>query len=570
MGKQDTTVRIQESDAIARGPETFWLVAINEGSVQTHLLPEVGTVRIGRAEESDLAVDDPTLSREHAAIHRAPGFELEDLGSANGTRLRGSALAPHQPVTFAPGELIELGSVTLVVVRSTEPLRVGRFWSNRYFEMRLEKRVARGDRAKAFSVIRVHVIDPFPEGRVERVLEGAVSGADVLSSDSAGEYALLLDGAAGEVVARIEHALAGEKGRAQIGAAIFPHDGTTKDALLDVARSRALGSKESAKADHLAAESPPMREVLDLADRAAKGTLSVLLVGETGVGKEIVALRVHAKSPRANRPFIAVNCASLTEALLESALFGYEKGAFAGADRAKPGILEAAHGGTVFLDELAELPSGTQAKLLRVIEQRQVVRLGALTPIPVDVRFVSASNRALDSDGELAGLRRDLLYRLNGFTLCVPPLRERVEEIEPLAIRFAERVSNELGRTPPSIAEPALEMLEGYRWPGNVRELKNVIERAVLIMPPFDVEILAQHLPMERLSSAPIDAGLLLSAGRLLPTRNADSPEAVELARVLEDCAGNQTRAAERLGIARRTLMKRLDKYGFKRPRRRD
>jgi DNA-binding NtrC family response regulator len=556
MGKQDTTVRIEGSDAIGRGPEVFWIVAISEGSVQTHLVPEVGTVRIGRADHNELAIDHPTISREHAAIHHAEGLELEDLGSANGTRLRGSAIAPHRPVPIAPGEVIDLGAISVLVVGSAEPLRVGRLWSNRYFEMRLEKRLehARRDRGTArLSVLRVHVADPFPAGAVEDVIEGSAGAKDVASVDAHGEYAILLDGSDRDAVLalaqRIDRTLSSLPGKAQIGVAAFPEDGLTKDALLEAAQSRALGASLGAPDDDPVVASRAIREVLDLVDRAARGTLSVLLLGETGVGKEVVAHRVHAASPRANRPFVAVNCAALTEPLLERELFG--------ADQAKPGLLASAHGGTMFLDEVRELPPSTQAKLLRVIEERQI-----------DVRFLSATNRALEADAESGAFRRDLLYRLNGFTITIPPLRERVEEIEPLAVRFAERVSEELGRDPPSIAEDALEILERYRWPGNIRELKNVVERAVLLLSPGEDQIGAKHLPSEKLSSALVDAALGPSAGGLLPTRNADAPEAIELARVLDDCAGNQTRAAERLGIARRTLMKRLDKYGFKRPRR--
>jgi two-component system, NtrC family, response regulator AtoC len=227
---------------------------------------------------------------------------------------------------------------------------------------------------------------------------------------------------------------------------------------------------------------PVMVQLDALARSVAAGNISVLLTGETGCGKEVFAEVIHRASPRADKPFLSLNCAALSEALLESELFGYERGAFTGATHAKAGLLESAEGGTVFLDELGEMPPSLQAKLLRALEQRHLIRVGGLKSKPVDVRFVSATNRDLEAEVARGTFRRDLFYRINGATLFIPPLRERPSEIEPLARMFAERASRELARqTVPGLSPDAVQALLQHDWPGNIRELKNVMDRALLV-----------------------------------------------------------------------------------------
>ncbi|MBK7402855.1 MAG: sigma 54-interacting transcriptional regulator [Myxococcales bacterium] len=218
-----------------------------------------------------------------------------------------------------------------------------------------------------------------------------------------------------------------------------------------------------------------------LADQVAQGTITVLIEGETGVGKEVLAQRVHSRSPRRERPFLRVNCAALPEALLEAELFGYEKGAFTGAERAKPGLLETAHGGSVLLDEVGELPLVIQAKLLRVLEAREVIRLGDVQPRPIDVRFLAASNRDLATMVESGAFRADLYYRLNGVTLRLPPLRARRHQLVELAEEFVRATSAGLGRGSIELGAEAIATLQAHDWPGNIRELRNVIECAVLV-----------------------------------------------------------------------------------------
>ncbi|WP_441291657.1 sigma 54-interacting transcriptional regulator [Sorangium sp. KYC3313] len=227
---------------------------------------------------------------------------------------------------------------------------------------------------------------------------------------------------------------------------------------------------------------PAMLALYEQAARAARSPISVLILGETGVGKEVLARTLHARSPRSSGPYVELNCAALPPSLLEGELFGHEKSAFTGASHARAGLLEAAHGGTLFLDEIGELPLAFQAKLLRVLEDRKVLRIGGRTPRRLDLRFVAATNRDLEAEIARGAFRQDLYFRLNGISLVVPPLRERVAEIGPLAGRFLEEACRQLDqRGAPRISPEALAALEAYAWPGNVRELRNVIERAAVL-----------------------------------------------------------------------------------------
>jgi two-component system, NtrC family, response regulator AtoC len=333
-----------------------------------------------------------------------------------------------------------------------------------------------------------------------------------------------------------------------------------------------------------------MQRVHALAERAAAGTINVLITGETGVGKELLAETVHRASPRRDGPYVCLNCAALSETLLESELFGHERGAFTGAVQAKPGLMETAARGTLFLDEVGELPLATQAKLLRVLETREVTRLGSVRPRRIDLRFIAATNRDLEAEVVRGTFRQDLYFRLAGITLTIPPLRERLDELRPLAEAFARQICRDLGRAPPIFPAPILMLLESYSWPGNVRELKNMVERAVLLS--SGPVIGTEHLPMEKLSRpAPppppgtppplVDAYKLASpTPRQVDAGRVDVPSPVRAARgasnaaereriiaALNACAGNQSRAAKLLGIPRRTFLTKLDGYGIPRPK---
>jgi DNA-binding NtrC family response regulator len=304
-----------------------------------------------------------------------------------------------------------------------------------------------------------------------------------------------------------------------------------------------------------------MMRIHQLAERAAAGTINVLITGETGVGKELLAETVHRLSPRRAGPYVCLNCAALSETLLESELFGHERGAFTGAVQAKPGLMETAAGGTLFMDEVGELPLTTQAKLLRVLETREVTRLGSVKPRKVDVRFLAATNRDLEAEVARGAFRRDLYFRFNGITLSIPPLRARISEIPRLAETFVSQISRELGRPEPFIPAKIRGILESYAWPGNIRELKNVMERAVLLCTGPVIE--TEHLPMDKLSGS--NPGLPPAAEAKAPTGTQDERQLIIDA--LAACAGNQSRAAKMLNMPRRTFVARLDEYRIPRPK---
>jgi two-component system response regulator AtoC len=321
---------------------------------------------------------------------------------------------------------------------------------------------------------------------------------------------------------------------------------------------------------------PEMRRAHDLVKRAAATEISVLILGETGVGKELMAETVHRYSVRTNGPFLKLNCAALTDSLLESELFGHERGAFTGAHAAKPGLLESTDGGTVFLDEIGELPLGTQAKLLRVLEERCVIRVGATKPRKIDVRFVTATNRDLAQRVRGGMFRSDLYYRISGLVVRIPPLRQRPLDIEPLALHFLRQLSARTGHGEPRLTNQALARLAAHPWPGNVRELRNVMERASLLASGDLVG--AEHILLESshgetdLMDAEFDADTAVfqpPPGPPPPPAPGEEEvdERTRILRALEACGGNQTRAARMLGVSRRTLINRLEQFNLPRPK---
>ncbi len=320
--------------------------------------------------------------------------------------------------------------------------------------------------------------------------------------------------------------------------------------------------------------SAAMESVVALARRVGASSLSVLVTGETGSGKELVARLVHDSSARARMPYVAINCAALPANLLEAELFGYERGAFSGAVASKPGLFEAANGGTLLLDEIGELALEVQAKLLRVIDRKELMRLGSVKPRPVDVRIVSATHRDLGAMVEAGAFRSDLFFRVHGMTVSVPPLRARREDIEPLAMHFANAV---LRGQRASITPHALEALLAHPWSGNVRELRATVERALVLSGTAVID--AEHLRADggavavvRPSVAPAQRAPDEGPPREQSLR--DELRALERARIveaLERCGNNQSRAAEMLGMPRRTLVARLSELGLTgRPRGRD
>jgi two-component system response regulator AtoC len=438
------------------GDATGWVLLVSrDADFRAFGLPERGDVAIGREAACEVVLDHEKISRRHAILRLGDRWTVEDLGSRNGTQVRGQALVAGAPVELAPGEPFQIGPFTSVVL------------------------------ARAVSTVRA-----------------------------------------------------------------------------------ALG------ASHITIDDPTLASPGPLVLSLAQSMVNVLVVGETGVGKEVLSGSLHRLSGR-NGALVCINCAALSPQLLESELFGHERGAFTGAATTKPGLLEAASGGTVLFDEIGEMPLELQAKLLRAIETREVLRVGAVKPVILDVRVLAATNRDLLACVAAGTFRRDLYYRLAGITLNIPPLRERIQQIEPLAAKFARSATGKDG----AISGAALTRLRSHRWPGNVRELKNVIERAALLaagdaIRPDHILLDQAHdepglMPTRTIPAIPSaiaaakESGDAATAG-LTPEQIADRQKIMA---ALDACNGNQTRAAQQLGISRATLVNKLSIYRVPRPR---
>jgi two-component system response regulator FlrC len=306
----------------------------------------------------------------------------------------------------------------------------------------------------------------------------------------------------------------------------------------------------------MVAEDPCMVELLGLARKVAATTATILLTGESGCGKEVMARFIHRHSPRADKPFVAINCAAIPENLLESTLFGYEKGAFTGAAQSHAGKFEQAQGGTLLLDEVSEMPMPLQAKLLRVLQEREVERVGGHKAIPLDIRIIATSNRDMGEVVARGNFREDLYYRLNVFPLGLPPLRERPLDIVPMARHLLGRLGGALGRPGVGLSLAAAELLTRYAWPGNIRELENVMQRAMILSPGDMLETEYLLLPNSEIA--------VPQPGKVVATGGAVDMKTLERAHILETLAsagGSRKRAAEKLGMSERTLRYKLQQY---------
>jgi len=304
---------------------------------------------------------------------------------------------------------------------------------------------------------------------------------------------------------------------------------------------------------HIVGDSPKMQKLLGLVEQVAKSRASVLIVGESGTGKELIAEAIHRASPRAKAPLVRLNCAALAEGLLESELFGHEKGAFTGALARREGRFKQADQGTLFLDEVSEIPAATQVKLLRFLQERAFERVGGNETLHVDVRIIAATNRDLKTLVESGRFREDLFYRLNVVSVDIPPLRERIEDVAPLALFFLARYAQENGKRIDGIDPEALECLVAHKWPGNVRELENVVERAVVLCD--EPRIGRRHLP------ANIAPKKELPGPPRIPGSSIDDIERFAILKTLEMCGGSTSKAAAVLGISSRKIQYKLHEY---------
>ncbi len=311
--------------------------------------------------------------------------------------------------------------------------------------------------------------------------------------------------------------------------------------------------------------SASMEKLIAMADQIAPSDASVLITGESGTGKEVISRHIHKKSRRAGHPMISVNCAAIPENLLESELFGYEKGAFTGANARRIGKFEEADGGTILLDEISEMDMRLQAKLLRVLQEREVDRIGGTKPVKVNIRVLATSNRNMQEEVKKGTFREDLYFRLNVITLVMPPLRDRAEDVAPLAKHFIEKYSRANGIAIRPLSDKALAKLTAYHWPGNVRELENTMHRTVLLASGDAIEpdaILLQGAPAEPAPSATMPTAGQQSAPVNLVGRTVENVEQELILSTLSHCLGNRTHAANILGISIRTLRNKLKQYG--------
>src|SRR5438067_1129902 len=310
----------------------------------------------------------------------------------------------------------------------------------------------------------------------------------------------------------------------------------------------------------LVGSSKRMQEVFHLTEMVAPSTASVLITGESGTGKEMVARTIHELSPRKTKPFVAINCSAIPETLIESEIFGHEKGAFTGALERRAGCFELAEGGTLLLDEIGEMPAGTQAKLLRVLEDRKVRRLGSKVESPVDVRVLAATNKVAEEAVSKGELRQDLYYRLNVFNINMPPLRDHKEDLPELVQTLLQEMNTRHSRNVGVVSDAVMQLFHNYSWPGNVRELRNTLERAIIVCESAMIE--ARHLPPgfgQIAARGPVQEA---NAVRLGVGTTVEAAERLLILKTLEATNNNKTRAAEILGISLKTLHNKLKEYG--------
>jgi len=564
----------------------FMVVYYDQGPTARSQVVPLGdgvAVSVGRLPSNTVPIDHEQVSRNHATIMRTGGdIVVEDLGSRNGTRVNG--VATHGPTRVSPGDEITIGPVTAIVGVTTAVRRNTLVGTPHELDDRLAAEVDRAVRYRrslGLAMIRLDGSDDAAVGALNE-LGRNLRTMDYLAQYGPEEYAVVLPEAdrvatesAARRIAREARRIGAVRGglKVHVGMAVCPDDGAAPGELVSRARAALRAARNGAGADGVSAApaervpiasnvvvvDPLMKRVFDMVSKVADTPITVLILGETGVGKDIVANAMHEQSDRADKPFVTLNCSALPETLLESELFGHERGSFTGADRRKLGYFEAAAGGTIFLDEIGEMPLGVQAKLLRVLEQRTITRVGGTSQIDIDVRVLCATNRNLELECQRGRFREDLFFRISAFTLVVPPLRDRPSEIRPLAHHFARQFALELGQPPPVFSDAALALLDGYPWTGNVRELRNAIERAVVLAPGG--KIVPEHLP-ERIAAS--------AAKTAKPSDVKSRVASVERNAVLDAldaCDGNQTRAARRLGISRFALIRLMQKYGLKKKR---
>ncbi|WP_437617538.1 sigma 54-interacting transcriptional regulator [Sorangium sp. So ce1151] len=617
------------------------LVYHHDGVEMAPMSPGVGVV-VGREPPADVVIRDRSISRRHARFTLIGGeVVVEDLNSRNGTRISGQRV--ESGVVKAGDEVLLGGIVASVHVLAGSELPPFGLEGSDAIRVALQAEIVRSrffSRKFALVVVRSLGVQASHLRHWGLRVREALRPVDRVAFYSADTLEILLPEVTPELAEELARAIvARREGEPMLvaGVSVFPDAATTIDKLIEVSHE-ASRSASPAEPVHLAApegallfvapkvegarppeaegspgaspegeweadghvlatKSPLMRSLVEVALRAARSSIPVLLRGETGTGKEVLARFIHDRSPRRGEPLICVNCGAIPALLIESTLFGHERGAFTGASQQQKGVFEAAAGGTVLLDEIGELPAAAQAALLRVLETKRVTRVGATREIEVDVRVIAATHRDLDAMCDAGTFRLDLLYRMNAMTLNIPPLRARRDDIAALAAGFLKQANAAHPSRVQSIASEALVLLKSYSWPGNVRELRNAIERAVVIAE--GETIMARDLP-ERVRAAVTASSVLPAPARAADVSRASDPgvpaasqrpseplrglepassatpvagglktrleqiEADLLLEALRASDWNQTEAARRLELPLRTLQHKIKVYGIK------
>ncbi len=587
----DAAATLPAATAVAPSHEAgdgrHYLLVFEGDSSQLFDLPRSGEIVVGRGDGADLQLAEAGVSRRHVKlVLDGADARLVDLGSQNGTHINGGRCTGERPL--ASGDVIAIGGVTLVFHASGRFARARAPVSTVELRARAEEEIDRAlryHRSLALFVVALGE-DVVDRPRVAHALARHMRLID-LAAWGAGEELWLLvpeadrEGTA-ETARRLLAVLAPVTPKARVGFAVCPHDGCDVDTLLasarGAARAEAPGPVHAAADDfrtfevgaqRVVAAEPAVLRLYALVERLAASTLPVLIHGETGSGKELVSSALHHWSPRKAGPLVVVNCAAIPENLLESELFGHERGAFSGALTQKPGLFETASGGTAVLDEVGELPLSLQAKLLRVLETGQLTRLGDVKPRAIDIRVVAATNRDLAEECRQGRFRQDLFFRLSGATLWLPPLRDRQRELLVLGRRFLGEACERHNRAPLELSDGAIQLLSRHGWPGNVRELRHVIDYLAATVPGDLVEPwhLAERLGGSPQSPAPADATLVAAGGA--PRFRPIGEEIRELERdrmvaALQATDGNQTRAAELIAMPVRTFFTKIKEYNLR------
>jgi two-component system, NtrC family, response regulator AtoC len=573
-------------------------------------LREGDTIMVGRAPPADMVVEDMTISRQHARFtYREGHVHVEDLGSRNGTFVRGQRV---QSAALRSGEDVRLGGVAIsihlrggaepplgissydqLLGRLEDELVRARTFDHQFAVVAVFARGHDGPARESGSVDQRHVSRWAPRVRAE------LRPVDAIAVHGPYSVLVLMPEATAQAAERVSRRLSrlADGLTLMCGIATYPETAKAGGALVSAAHTAARSASAERPVEHVRGGSleeqgepvvraTSMQRLYALSDRIAVNNVPVLILGETGTGKEVIARHVHRTSQRGDKRMVVINCAALPSNLIESALFGHEKGAFTGADAQKKGVFEEGDQSTVFLDEVGELSPAAQAALLRVLETKRFSRVGSAREIEVDTRIIAATHRDLEAMVEARTFRADLYYRLNTMTLKVPPLRDRRDEIVPLARAFLAQTVERWNTSAREFSAATLELLCGYRWPGNVRELRNVIERAAVICTTTHLE--PEDLPERVRSPAPqveVDLPALVQSHEeraIASLRTLDEIGAVPfrdrirdyevklITDALDAAHGNQSRAAEILRMPLRTLVHKIRTYGLKKTYKRD